>query len=610
MHIPTKTFKALAICITVSLTAFSIQAQSYYPAGLGNSNLKLWLTAADPNTILDPNGVQVVNGSSVATWKDKSGNAANAVQATSTAQPIFSTNAQNGFGTVLFQNSTQYMTGPSGAYQTIVSARAMLGTGYQYLFSSPALSDFSVRFSGSASSVSYTDGPNANDWNYNTGSPTSMWINGTQGMTGSTAKHILVDQAKAATNATYSLSSTFMSRGMYNNDPVYELLAYNTTLNTTSRILLENYEAAQWGLTANLPSSAYTVFTAPTTSTYNKNLVGIGYTSSTDNFLTNPAGSTDGLGLSSGVTSSDFLNTAGFLMAAHNGQANSVIKNPSISNVPANSYIWNRSWYIQSTGGNSNGNITLNFNYSDYNGTSPNASYSYKILYNATDGSFATGTNVQVTLVSSTVSGSSVSFVVKASNLSNGYYTIIGTSNTGSLPMTLKSFAAKKQDLSVLLQWTTITEVNTDHFDIQRSVTGGGFTTIGTLKAKGSPSVPTDYSFTDNSPLDGTSYYRLQIVDLDGYTGNSPVVKMDFSHNNGTGLSFYPNPVVDQLHISSSINGNATVEIFNVAGQRVNTYKLSSLNGSCIPVSNLEKGIYFFKVNGTAINATYEISKK
>jgi len=610
MNIPTKNIKTLAICIAASLAAFSIQAQSYYPAGLGNSNLKLWLSAADPSTILDPSGVQVVNGSSVATWKDKSGNAANAVQATGTAQPIFSSNAQNGFGAVVFQNNTQYMTGPSGAYQTIVSARAMLGTSYQYLFSSPALSDFSVRFTGGATTVKYTDGPNGNDWNYNTGSPTSMWINGTQGMTGSTAKHILVDQAKVATNATYSLSSTFMSRGMYNNDPVYELLAYNTTLNTTSRILLENYEAAEWGMTANLPSSGYTVFTAPTTSSYNKNLVGIGYTSSTDNFLTNPVGSTDGLGFSSGTSGADFLNTAGFLMAAHNGQANSVIKYPSISNVPANSYIWNRSWYIQSTGGNSSGNITLNFNYNDYNGTSPNASYTYKILYNATDGSFATGTNVQVTFVSSAVSGSTVSFVVKASNLANGYYTIIGTSNTGSLPMTLKSFTAINQDQSVLLQWTTITEVNSDHFDIQRSANGSDFTTIGSEKASGKSSILTDYNFTDNNPLAGVGYYRLQMVDLDGYTAYSPVVKMEFAQNIEAGLRFYPNPVVDVLHIASSFNGNATVEIFNIAGQRVETYQLNPLNGASIPVSNLQKGIYFLKLNGAAINGTYKIIKQ
>lgn len=44
-----------------------------------------------------------------------------------------------------------------------------------------------------------------------------------QSLSRSTATHILVDEAQAATNGTYSLSSTFLSRGMYNNDPVFDV---------------------------------------------------------------------------------------------------------------------------------------------------------------------------------------------------------------------------------------------------------------------------------------------------------------------------------------------------------------------------------------------------
>ena len=119
----------------------SINAQSYYPAGLGNGNLQLWLTAADPTTVLNPAGTQANNGDFIATWKDKSGRGADASQSTGGIQPVYQTNQLNGFGAVIFQNNTQYMTGPTGAYQTVVSTRAMLGTSYQYLFSSPANTD-------------------------------------------------------------------------------------------------------------------------------------------------------------------------------------------------------------------------------------------------------------------------------------------------------------------------------------------------------------------------------------------------------------------------------------------------------------------------------------
>ena len=102
-------------------------SQHYYPAGLGNANLQLWLTAADPTTILTSAGTPAANGNSVATWTDKSGHGASAVQATVADQPVYQTNQLNGFGGIIFQNTNQYMTGASGAYQTVISTRAMLG---------------------------------------------------------------------------------------------------------------------------------------------------------------------------------------------------------------------------------------------------------------------------------------------------------------------------------------------------------------------------------------------------------------------------------------------------------------------------------------------------
>src|ERR1044071_7697611 len=99
------------------------------------------------------------------------------------------------------------------------------------------------------------------------------------------------------------------------------------------------YLSAEWGKTVSVSK-----YTPPSTTTYITNLVGIGYTSSTDYFTANPAGSTDGLGFSSGTGSSDFLNTAGYMMAAHNGQTNTVITPATITGITSASTItmWNR----------------------------------------------------------------------------------------------------------------------------------------------------------------------------------------------------------------------------------------------------------------------------
>lgn len=87
------------------------------------------LTAADAATVLNPGGTAAANGDFVATWKDKSGNGADATQTTSGIQPVYWTNQLNGSGAIIFTTEGQYLTGPTGAYQTVLSTRAVNGFG-------------------------------------------------------------------------------------------------------------------------------------------------------------------------------------------------------------------------------------------------------------------------------------------------------------------------------------------------------------------------------------------------------------------------------------------------------------------------------------------------
>ncbi|NJN35007.1 MAG: T9SS C-terminal target domain-containing protein, partial [Saprospiraceae bacterium] len=62
----------------------------------------------------------------------------------------------------------------------------------------------------------------------------------------------------------------------------------------------------------------------------------------------------------------------------------------------------------------------------------------------------------------------------------------------------------------------TASERNGSHFDVQRSKDGKTFTTIGQVKAVGNSLTLQRYEFSDENPLSGTNYYRLNAVDLDG----------------------------------------------------------------------------------------------
>lgn len=589
--------------------AISTARAQYYPGGLGNSNLKLWLTAADATTLKNPGGTQAANGDFIAQWTDKSGNGNHAVQTTGGTQPVLQTNALNGNSAVIFQNYNELLTGPTGAYQTIVGVRNLPGTGhYQSFFASPANADFSIRGGGGA--TTYTDGPNVNDWTYNTGATPTQWTNGVQTLNASTTNHIIVATAQAPTSSTYSINSTFLSRGMNGNDPVYEIVVYSTSLSTTQRQILENYEATTWGLGSALPTSGYTLFTPPAATSFNKNLIGIGYTSSTDNVLTNAATSTDGLGFTSGSGASDFLNTTGFLMAAHNGQANTVNTNASIPGIKSTTAIslWTRSWYILRSGGNTSGKVTLNFNFTQYNSGTPSTTATYALLYNATDGTFATGTNKLVATTATSVSGGTVSLTVNAANLSTGYYAITYSTNAIVLPLTLTSFTATAKQQTALLDWTVQDGAGADHFDVQRSGDGSAFTTIGTVAALAAADNAGNYNFVDDKPLAAVNYYRIAMAHADGSLSYSDIRTLRTGSGAVT-MTVYPNPVADRLHITTTGVGVVDIQIVDVQGRVLRRIETSSGNVVDVAVNDLARGIYFARIAGQGSGSVYEFLK-
>lgn len=113
--------------------------------------------------------------------------------------------------------------------------------------------------------------------------------------------------------------------------------------------------------------------------------------------------------------------------------------------------------------------------------------------------------------------------------------------NLSILPVELLFFRAEKSGEVVRLNWATGTERGTSHFDVLRSSDGTDFQKIGEVLSAGDSQTTIDYSFVDDAPLVGTSYYKLESVDLDGSTefSETQVVHFDRRRQN---LVVYPNP--------------------------------------------------------------------
>lgn len=115
-----------------------------------------------------------------------------------------------------------------------------------------------------------------------------------------------------------------------------------------------------------------------------------------------------------------------------------------------------------------------------------------------------------------------------------------------ALPVTLVSFTAKALDNAIELKWVTETEINNDYFEVERSKDGRVFLPIGKVTGAGNSKTVQNYSFVDQQPYQGVSYYRLKQIDFDKRFEYSPTLSVEY---NGTTNNFdvliYPNPTTN-----------------------------------------------------------------
>ncbi|MEO8588218.1 MAG: hypothetical protein ABI432_02530 [Flavobacteriales bacterium] len=116
------------------------------------------------------------------------------------------------------------------------------------------------------------------------------------------------------------------------------------------------------------------------------------------------------------------------------------------------------------------------------------------------------------------------------------------------LPIELLSFSAMKDGQGVLTSWATATELNNDHFEVQRSMNGSQWNTIGSVRGAGTTQSTHFYDMTDPEPAPGINYYRLKQVDVDGSSSYSEVEAVAFTEADEALI--WPQPSQGDFHIS------------------------------------------------------------
>lgn len=184
--------------------------------------------------------------------------------------------------------------------------------------------------------------------------------------------------------------------------------------------------------------------------------------------------------------------------------------------------------------------------------------------------------------------------------------------NTALLPLNIKNFrAALKKENDMSVSWTTQNEIKTNNYEIEVSENGGPFHTIGTEHAKAADVTTAEYEHTYHAdqPFAGKLYVRIK--QMDGKKVRySEIRTLHAGVSVYPKMTFYPNPVVRNVHLSfdQPMFGEFNIELANQMGQVVyRSKKMLNGNKSVEVVLNdpPPPGIYFMKAGQPGSSKVY-----
>ena len=165
------------------------------------------------------------------------------------------------------------------------------------------------------------------------------------------------------------------------------------------------------------------------------------------------------------------------------------------------------------------------------------------------------------------------------------------------LPVELAEFTAQLRGEEVVLNWTTLSELNNDYFSIEHSRDGVHYEVIEKVQGAGNSNVVLHYETKDVKPHRGNNYYRLTQTDFDGISTKSNIVNVLFEKGE---TAIYPNPVREKLYVSTREFDAHQVEysIYDILGNEIAHQTLEAIDGvfEVKEVNSLSVGTYVIRI--------------
>lgn len=164
------------------------------------------------------------------------------------------------------------------------------------------------------------------------------------------------------------------------------------------------------------------------------------------------------------------------------------------------------------------------------------------------------------------------------------------------LPVELISFAGWNEGKNNLLNWTTASEINCDYFNIEQSIDGDQFKTIGTIKGAGNSVQTISYSFVDSNPVYGINYYRLRQVDYDGGFNYSQIIDVR-SKPTGIDCFIYEDETTGNFILTCPESENLQAQIFSIEGRILKAINLTNSAANKIDLAGFSNGVYILSIS-------------
>ncbi len=166
-----------------------------------------------------------------------------------------------------------------------------------------------------------------------------------------------------------------------------------------------------------------------------------------------------------------------------------------------------------------------------------------------------------------------------------------GITQTLILAAQYSSFTAEKVNTTSVLNFTVANAVIGNTYSIERSATGTGFVSIGSITGTTS----TSYTYTDISPIQNAkNYYRIKQTNAQGAIAYSDIRIVKYTKE--TKVEVYPIPSSAVLNITMSdnlLNQAIIISLYSTTGQLVLSKNIAKASGTeQINVSTLSNGTY------------------